>query len=166
MSAPDRAPAGYRPCVGLMLVNRDGLVFAGLRRDVGGAAWQMPQGGIDPGETPREAALRELVEEVGTDKVEIVAASGDWLTYDLPDTIRAKAWGGRYVGQAQRWFVMRFTGADSDIDIASSDPAEFTAWQWMPLDDLVRDIVAFKRPVYDRIASEFRDAIEAVSRTA
>jgi len=156
-------PPGYRPCVGMMLFNRDGLVFAGRRRDIGEAAWQMPQGGIDAGEMPRDAALRELAEEVGTDEVEIVAEAEGWLNYEFPDELRHRAWGGRFAGQAQRWFLMRFTGGDSDIDIAASKPAEFEAWRWMPLDELVRGIVAFKRPVYDRVAAEFGPAIRGAS---
>lgn len=159
MTAGD-PPLGYRPCVGVMLFNRQGLVFAGRRGDVGVEAWQMPQGGIDAGETPRDAALRELAEEAGTDKVEIVARSEGWLTYEFPGELRHRAWGGRYAGQAQLWFLMRFTGDDSDIDIAASRPAEFEAWRWMRLDALVRGIVAFKRPVYDRVAAEFGAAIK------
>ncbi len=159
-------PPDYRPCVGVMLFNRDGLVFAGRRRDIGDAAWQMPQGGIDAGETPRDAALRELAEEAGTDQVEIVAESEGWLTYEFPDELRDRVWGGRYAGQTQRWFLMRFTGEDSDIDVAASEPAEFGAWRWMRLDDLVRGIVAFKRPVYDRIAAEFGAAIRRTSGPA
>ncbi len=165
MTTPD-PPPGYRACVGMMLFNRDGLVFAGRRRDTGGAAWQMPQGGIDGGETPRGAALRELAEEVGTDRVEIVAECEGWLTYEFPDALRHRLWGGRYVGQAQRWFLLRFTGEDSDIDVAASKTPEFAAWRWMRLDDLVRGIVAFKRPVYDRIAAEFRGAIRPASDPA
>jgi len=166
MTASDPPPPGYRACVGLMLINRDRLVFAGSRSDSAGAAWQMPQGGIDAGETPRQAALRELAEEVGTDKVEIIAESEGWLTYDLPAAMRPPIWGGRYVGQAQRWYLMRFTGEDSDIDIAASETPEFSAWRWMRLDDLVHGIVAFKRPVYERVASEFQDAIGSASETA
>ncbi len=156
-------PPDYRPCVGVMLFNRHGLVFAGRRRDIGVEAWQMPQGGIESGETPRDAALRELAEEAGTDQVEIVAESEGWLTYEFPDELRNRVWGGRYAGQTQRWFLMRFTGEDSDIDVAASEPAEFAAWRWMRLDDLVRGIVAFKRPVYDRIAAEFGAAIRRAS---
>ena len=163
MIASDRPPPGFRPCVGLMLIDRRGLVFAGLRRDVAAAAWQMPQGGIDDGETPRGAALRELAEEVGTDEVEIVAESEGWLTYEVPDELRREVWGGRYVGQAQRWFLLRFTGRDADIDLDASDAPEFVAWRWMTLDELVGGIVAFKRPVYERIADEFRDAIGSAS---
>ena len=149
----------YRPCAGVMLFNRLGLVFAGRRRDIDVAVWQMPQGGIDVGESPRDAALRELVEEAGTDKVEIVAESKGWLTYEFPDELRNRVWGGRYAGQAQRWFLMRFTGKDSDIYIAASEPSEFVAWQWMRLDELVHGIVAFKRSVYYCIAAEFDAAI-------
>ena len=166
MTASDAPPPGYRACVGLMLINRDRLVFAGARSDSGATAWQMPQGGIDAGETPRQAALRELVEEVGTDKVAIIAESEGWLTYDLPAAMRPARWGGRYVGQAQRWYLMRFTGEDSDIDIAASETPEFSAWRWMRLDDLVRGIVAFKHPVYDRVAREFQGAIGSMSETA
>ncbi len=162
MTAND-PPPGFRPCAGVMLFNRDGLVFAGRRRDIGVEAWQMPQGGIDAGEIPRDAALRELAEEAGTGKVEIVAESEDWLTYEFPDELRGRAWGGRYAGQAQRWFLMRFTGEDSDIDIAATEPSEFAAWQWMRLDDLVDGIVPFKRPVYDRIAAEFGAVIRRAS---
>lgn len=163
MTARD-PPPGYRACVGMMLFNRDGLVFAGRRSDVATASWQMPQGGIDAGETPRDAALRELAEEVGTDKVEIVAQSAGWLTYEFPDELRGRAWGGRYAGQAQRWFVMRFTGEDSDIDLAASPTPEFASWRWMALDDVVRGIVAFKRPVYDRVAAELGAAIRPPRR--
>lgn len=163
MSGADRPPAGYRACVGVVLINGDGLVFAGRRGDVGGDAWQMPQGGIDAGETPRRAALRELAEEIGTDKAEILAETAGWLTYDLPEAMRPARWRGRYVGQAQRWVLMRFTGDDSDIDIAASDPPEFDAWRWMALDDLVRGIVAFKRPVYEQIARAFHSEIEGLS---
>ena len=121
---------------------------------------------IDAGETPPDAALRELAEEAGTDQVEIVAESESWLTYEFPDELRDRVWGGRYAGQTQRWFLMRFTGEDSDIDVAASEPAEFGAWRWMRLDDLVRGIVAFKRPVYDRIAAEFGAAIRRASDPA
>jgi putative (di)nucleoside polyphosphate hydrolase len=160
---PDGAPPGYRLCVGIMLFNREGLVFAGQRRDIEDAAWQMPQGGIDSGEPPRDAALRELDEEVGTDKVEIVAESKTWLTYDFPSPLKNRAWGGKFTGQAQRWFLMRFTGDDTDIDIDASDHAEFSAWRWMPLEDLVGEIIPFKRPVYRQIAAEFGPIIRDVS---
>src|SRR4029077_17912507 len=114
----------YRPGVGIMLINGDGLVFVGRRIDMpaGPAAWQMPQGGIDPGETPRQAALRELKEEVGTDKAEILAESAVWHHYDLPPEIAGRMWRGRYRGQRQKLFAMRFTGSDADIDPATEHP--------------------------------------------
>ena len=148
-------PSGYRPCAGVMLFNRHGLVFAGRRRDIDVEVWQMPQGGIEVGEAPRAAAMRELTEEAGTNKVQIVDESEGRLTYEFPDELRNRVWGGRYAGQAQRWFLMRFTGEDSDIDIAVSEPSEFAAWQWMRLDELVHGIVAFKKSVYNCIATKF-----------
>lgn len=145
-------PALYRPCVGLMLF-RGGLVFVGQRTDASGA-WQMPQGGIDDGETPPQAALRELHEEVGTDNAEIVAESRDWHYYDLPPELARKMWGGRFLGQRQKWFALRFLGADADINIATAHP-EFSAWKWAPLDDLLDLIVPFKRDVYRTVVAEF-----------
>ena len=124
MSLPDSDLPFYRPGVGIMLVNRDGPVFVGRRIDMpaGLAAWQMPQGGIDPGETPREAALRELHEEIGTDKAEILGETRGWLHYDLPRRARRRdPWGGRYRGQRQKWFAMRFIGEDGDIDPAATE---------------------------------------------
>jgi putative (di)nucleoside polyphosphate hydrolase len=141
-----------------MLVNPDGLVFVGRRTDTAGAAWQMPQGGIDAGETPRAAALRELAEEVGTDKAEILAESQDWLNYDLPAELQGRIWGGRFRGQSQKWFLARFTGKDGDIDINGSHP-EFDDWRWLPLDELSRHIVEFKRAVYDQVVEEFRPLV-------
>ena len=121
----------------------------------GWPAWQMPQGGIDAGETPMQAALRELREETGTDKAEIIAETRDWLSYDLPDPIRATAWGGRYRGQKQKWFLMRFEGNDIDIDLTRHE-AEFDAWRWVMPAELPRLIVDFKRPVYVALLEEFR----------
>ena len=160
MTAGDAPHAGYRHCVGLVLVNPSGLVFAGHRINGPGDAWQMPQGGIDPGETPVQAALRELNEETGTDKVVVLAESTRWLRYDFPAEWQKKFWGGRFRGQTQKWFVMRFTGGDDDIDIHAED-AEFDAWIWMGLDELARQIVDFKRGVYREVLAEFTDLIEA-----
>jgi putative (di)nucleoside polyphosphate hydrolase len=143
----------YRRGVGLMLLDRRKLVFAGRRIDTPGA-WQMPQGGIDEGETPRQAARRELAEEIGTDNAEILAESREWLRYELPPDRRAKVWGGRYRGQEQKWFALRFLGADSDIDLAAHQP-EFDAWQWLPPADLLRQIVPFKRALYEAVLREF-----------
>ncbi len=145
----------YRPGVGIMLIGDAGRVFAGRRLD-SPDAWQMPQGGIDPGESPRAAALRELVEEIGTDRAEILAESRDWLTYDLPPEIAAKVWGGRFRGQRQKWFAMRFTGADADIAIDSSAQPEFDAWRWMSAAELLAAIVPFKRALYAAVIDEFR----------
>lgn len=152
---PERLP--YRPCVGVMLVNADGRVFVGRRLDTADA-WQMPQGGIDPGETPAVAALRELREEIGTDAATIVAECDGWHRYDLPPHLRGKVWGGRFRGQEQKWVLCRFTGTDGDIDLNAGEP-EFDAWQWVPMDDLIRLIVPFKRDIYRAVVEEFRGLV-------
>jgi putative (di)nucleoside polyphosphate hydrolase len=161
---PEPAPAAglpYRPGVGLMLLNARGQVFVAQRLDMPSAAWQMPQGGIDPGETPRQAALRELHEEIGTDKAEIVAESRDWIRYDLPADLVRKLWSGRYRGQEQKWFALRFLGTDADIDIATAEP-EFSAWRWAELAELPDLIVPFKRDLYRRLIAEFAAVAAAV----
>ena len=139
-----------------MLLNSAGQVLVARRIDMpeGLSAWQMPQGGIDPGETPREAAMRELEEEIGTAKAEIVAESTVWYHYDVPAAIAGTMWGGRYRGQRQRWFAMRFTGTDADIDLATEHP-EFDAWQWVAPDRLPDLIVGFKRAIYTGLLIEF-----------
>jgi putative (di)nucleoside polyphosphate hydrolase len=149
----------YRPGVGIVLLNREGKVWVGRRIDMppGLSAWQMPQGGIDAGETPRQAALRELFEETGTDKADIIAESGQWLRYDLPDIIRT-GWRRRFRGQRQKWFVMRFVGDDSDININGHE-AEFDAWKWVEPVELPELIVEFKRPVYIALLEEFREQL-------
>ena len=140
----------YRPCVGIMLLNRDGKVFVGKRIDQTVEGWQMPQGGIDKGESPKEAALRELQEEVGTDKAEIIAVMEDWITYDLPEHLIGVAFHGKYRGQKQKWFAMRFTGEDGDIDLTSHEP-EFSAFKWVDLKTLPGLIVPFKRDTYKAV---------------
>ena len=147
----------YRPCVGVMLVNREGLVFAGQRLDSDSPAWQMPQGGIDKGEKPREAALRELWEETGVtgDLVEFVAKTEDWVTYDLPPELLGKVWGGKYRGQKQRWFLFRFLGTDDQVRIDTEHP-EFSRWRWVDADDMIASIVPFKRAVYEQVVAAFR----------
>jgi putative (di)nucleoside polyphosphate hydrolase len=161
---PSRATANpaslpYRPCVGLMLFNRDGRIFVARRIDMPSEAWQMPQGGIDKREDPRKAALRELKEEIGTDRAEIVAESEAWRPYDLPRELQGVLWGGRFRGQTQKWFLMRFTGSDTDIDIATDHP-EFLEWKWVALGDLPRLIVPFKRKIYEEVVAEFGPVIE------
>lgn len=145
----------YRLGVGIMLLNEKRRVFVGRRNDMAGNHWQMPQGGIDEGEEPRAAALREMKEEIGTDRAEIIAESRGWLTYDLPAKLGRTAWKGRYRGQTQRWFAARFTGKDKDIDLETEHP-EFEAWQWVAADALPRLIVPFKRQLYLDVVEEFR----------
>ncbi|GGE42214.1 RNA pyrophosphohydrolase [Primorskyibacter flagellatus] len=155
MTPKDIPALPYRPCVGIMLANDEGRVFVGQRIDNPGPAWQMPQGGIDPGEDPREAALRELWEETGVvaEMVEIEAETAGWIPYDLPPDLAGKLWKGRYRGQEQKWFLMRFRGTDSDVNIATAHP-EFSRWQWMAASDLVDNIVPFKRDVYRAVLAE------------
>lgn len=146
----------YRRGVGILLLNAERKVFVAQRLDTAEEAWQMPQGGIRAGEEPRAAAFRELREEIGTDQAEVLAETRTWLRYDLPDELRWRVWGGRYRGQEQKWFAMRFLGRDGDIDIATATP-EFSAWQWTDLHALPDMIVPFKRALYRRIIAEFAD---------
>lgn len=152
----------YRPCVGIMLINREGLVFVGRRIDQTIEGWQMPQGGIDEGETPLEAGLREMKEEVGTNKASLLAEMDEWLTYDLPQHLLGVALHGRYRGQRQKWLALRFTGEDSDIDIRTREP-EFGAWKWLALEALPRLIVPFKRDTYAKVIAAFRDVAGPVA---
>jgi putative (di)nucleoside polyphosphate hydrolase len=140
----------YRPCVGIMLFNRDGKVFVGKRIDQTVEGWQMPQGGIDQGETPKQAVLRELQEEVGTAKAEIIAEMDDWVTYDLPAHLIGVAFHGKYRGQRQKWFALRFTGGDGDINLTAHEP-EFSAYRWVGLEELPGLIVPFKRDSYKQV---------------
>lgn len=145
----------YRSCVGVMLMNKDGDIFVGERIDTPGA-WQMPQGGIDAGEDAKEAALRELWEETGVDPehVDLLAQTSNWLTYDLPDHLIGKVWKGKYRGQKQLWFLMRFNSTDDKISIASEHP-EFAQWKWSAPTNLVAEIVPFKKHIYEAVVAEF-----------
>ena len=150
----------YRPCVGVVLIDARGLVFAGQRIDSPSPAWQMPQGGIDDGEKPREAAYRELWEETGIprDLVEFVGKTHGWVTYDLPLELLGRVWGGKYRGQKQKWFLFRFKGTDADVQIATEHP-EFSSWRWILADEMVQGIVPFKRAVYDAVVRSFRASL-------
>lgn len=146
----------YRRGVGIMLLNHQNMVLVGRRTDAKGEAWQMPQGGIDDDEDPRRAAFRELREEIGTDKAQIIAESKGWLQYDLPPSYR-KRWDNRWRGQQQKWFVMRFEGSDDDINIAAEHP-EFSAWKWVSIEQLPSLIVSFKRRLYVDFLQELRES--------
>ena len=159
----------YRPCVGVMLLNRAGLAFIGRRIDGpehtnATHAWQMPQGGIDPGEDPWPAALRELREETNIGSVERIGEIAEWLSYDIPRDLVGLAWKGKYRGQSQKWFALRFTGDDSEIDIANPGGAhepEFAAWRWERLQNIPDLVVPFKRAVYERVIREFEHLAKA-----
>jgi putative (di)nucleoside polyphosphate hydrolase len=155
----------YRPGVGVMLLDPAGRVFAGQRTDNPAPAWQMPQGGIDPGESPYEAALRELYEETNVRSVSLLAEAPDWYAYDLPALVAGRAWKGRYRGQNQKWFLFRFEGDEAEIDIqqpgGGRHRAEFDEWRWEALERLPELIIPFKRPVYERVVSAFRPLVPA-----
>jgi putative (di)nucleoside polyphosphate hydrolase len=157
MARADNDTFRYRPAVGILLLNPRGEALVARRIDMPTmSAWQMPQGGIDPGETPRQAALRELKEEIGTSAAEILGESRRWLKYDLPVELARTVWGGRYRGQRQKWFAMRFTGRDSDINLATEHP-EFDIWKWVAPIQLPELIVPFKRQLYIDILAEFHE---------
>lgn len=156
----------YRPCVGVMLVNRAGLVFIGRRKNkklvehvAPGHEWQMPQGGIDDDEDPYSACLRELYEETNVRSVSLIAEAPEWYHYDLPKDVAKKSWKGRFAGQRQKWFALRFTGDESEIDIKTPagghHKAEFDAWRWEKMEKLPELIIPFKRPVYESVVKAF-----------
>ena len=157
----------YRRGVGIVLVNargkNRGRVFVAQRIDTKEVAWQMPQGGIDKGETPRQAALRELLEEIGTDKTRIIGVTRAWLRYDLPADLQDRVWGGKFRGQEQKWFLMQFTGSDADINLETAHP-EFSVWKWVAFTHLPRVIVGFKREIYKQVVVAFRDKVAMIAR--
>ncbi len=161
-NAAARGDAEYRLGVGIMLLNERGEVFVARRADVATEAWQMPQGGIDDGEDPRTAALRELEEEIGTDRAEIVAESSGWLSYELPAELIEAGRHGGWRGQRQKWFVMRFTGSDGDINLDAEHP-EFSAWKWVPKEELPNLVVSFRRQVYLDLLTEYRALLQTLS---
>ena len=152
----DLVSIDYRPCVGLMIINDQRLIFTGQRLGYSSTAWQMPQGGIEKDEDPLVAAYRELQEETSIlkEKVELLAVSKDWLTYDLPSDLIPKLWNGVYRGQTQKWFLMRFIGKDSDIDLQTKMP-EFSSWRWSTKQQLTANIVDFKKELYEILVNEF-----------
>ena len=158
MTPEEIAKLPYRPCVGVMIMNPQGLVFVGQRKDRYREAWQMPQGGVDKGEAPRDAALREMWEETGitSDLVEVIAETDDWLPYELPHELVPQLWKGKYRGQEQKWFLMRFVGRDDQVNI-ETDHQEFSAWKWQDPAQLIENIVPFKRDVYAAVLDAFKE---------
>jgi len=147
----------YRKCVGIMILNDNNEILVGRRLDHPSGFWQMPQGGIDDNENPEEAVWREMMEEIGTNNAELIKMSSQWIDYKIPqDTLDQLPWGKKYVGQTQKWFVFRFTGQESDINVETENP-EFSEWKWAKLNSLVDNIVPFKRDVYKKILEEFKD---------
>ena len=144
----------YRPCVGICLVNHEGLIFAGKRIDNRAEAWQMPQGGIDEGETATVACFREMKEEIGTDKADIITEYPQWLNYDIPKPLADRLWEGTFRGQTQKWILLRYHGTDQDINIQTDEP-EFKSWQWMKPEMLVDLAVPFKKDVYRTLIDNF-----------
>ncbi|MEC9183148.1 MAG: RNA pyrophosphohydrolase [Pseudomonadota bacterium] len=161
--AVDERP--FRPCVGIFLINSDGKIFVGARNDLPGDHWQMPQGGIDEGETPEVAAFREMEEEIGTAKAEIISAYENWIYYRLPPELSKTAWKGRFQGQKQKWFALRYLGTDGDINIETEYP-EFRAWKWADLEELPEMTVDFKQPAYEEIRAAFRNVVNRIKTRA
>ncbi len=144
----------YRPGVGIVLLNNAGNVLIAERLDNPGG-WQMPQGGIDEGEAPETAVFREMEEEIGTRNAEILGMMNDWICYDFPQALSDRLWDGKYCGQRQKWIALRFLGSDDEIDLTTHDEPEFSAWKWVPFDELTRYAVPFKRAVYAHVVKEF-----------
>ena len=147
----------YRKCVGMMILNTHKEILVGRRLDHPSGYWQMPQGGIDGNENPKEAVWREMLEEIGTNKAELIKISNQWINYDIPsETLKTLPWGDIYIGQTQKWFAFLFLGEDNDINVGTDNP-EFSEWKWTRMDSIVDSIVPFKRDVYAKILEEFKD---------
>lgn len=166
MRKSEKALLPYRKGVGAVLFDTRGLVFVARRIDTPGEAWQLPQGGIDDHEKPRQAVMRELREEIGTCNAAIIGKSEQWYRYDLPDHLVGKVWAGRYRGQRQRWFALRFLGRDSDIDLAADGHPEFNDWRWVPITSLPSLAIPFKRKLYEDLLAEFSRFAVPVCATA
>ena len=147
----------YRKCVGMMILNENNMILVGRRLDHPSGYWQMPQGGIDESEEPQEAVWREMMEEIGTNNAELIHTSSQWVSYEIPkDTLKTLPWGNKYIGQTQKWFVFKFTGKDSDIDVGTEKP-EFSEWKWTKNHTLTENAVPFKRDLYKKILTEFKN---------
>ena len=147
----------YRKCVGMMILNTHKEILVGRRLDHPSGYWQMPQGGIDDNENPKEAVWREMLEEIGTNKAELIKISNQWINYDIPsETLKTLPWGDIFIGQSQKWFAFLFLGEDKDINVGTENP-EFSEWKWAKMDSIVDSIVPFKRDVYAKILEEFKD---------
>jgi putative (di)nucleoside polyphosphate hydrolase len=149
----------YRQGVGMMIINEQNKIFVGKRIDAKTNGWQMPQGGIDLGETPSSAALREMKEEIGSGKGEIIAESKNWYSYKIPSFLISRLWDGQYCGQRQKWFLIKFYGKDSDINISTKN-AEFNQWRWVDFDNLLTDIIPFKLKLYQQVVEEFKPLVK------
>ena len=150
----------YRKCVGMMILNVNKEILVGRRLDHPSGYWQMPQGGIDENENPKEAVWREMMEEIGTNKAKLIKVSNQWINYDIPpETLKTLPWGHKYIGQRQKWFAFDFLGEDDDINVGTDNP-EFSEWKWAEMDLIVGNIVPFKRNVYSIILEEFKDLLK------
>jgi putative (di)nucleoside polyphosphate hydrolase len=150
----------YRKCVGMMILNANKEILVGRRLDHPSGYWQMPQGGIDENENPKEAVWREMMEEIGTNKAKLIRVSNQWINYDIPpETLKTLPWGHKYIGQRQKWFAFDFLGEDDDINVGTDNP-EFSEWKWTEMDSIVGNIVPFKRNVYSIILEEFKDLLK------
>ena len=159
LSNADNRDYLYRNSIGIMVINKDKNIFVGKRIDNNSNAWQMPQGGLDAGEDEDTAMFRELKEETGISDIEIISKSKKYLYYNLPYRLQKKFWGGKYLGQKQKWYLVRYLGDDSAINI-NTESAEFSEWKWIPKEELVKVIVSFKRKLYVDVTKEFAEYLK------